>query len=390
MTQLPPLTNRISAPVDSGAPMSAVRRIAVVAPSGASLVGLRGGLIRAIIARRHGVTVYAREFEPADAKRLDALGATRHLLPPKAAGLGFFAERRQIATLADAFVQLRPHVLLAFGRETALLAARAARKAKRIAIIAVLNDLPAPGRSGVPGASSDVGRLLALADMAVFHNADDARSLGRSGALPGDLVSIVVPGAGVDLCHFAVQPLPAVGEGLVFAMIARLDREKGVLDFCEAARLLKARAPSARFKLAGPPGTGPTGLTPVDLEAYRDCVEYLGPLGDVRPTLGACHVYVYPSHAEGMPRSVLEAMATGRPIITSAIAGCRDTVDERVNGCLVPPGDAAALAAAMETFLKRPDLIAPIARASRTKAERLFDDRDVHDALIDLAERGRI
>ena len=83
-----------------------------------------------------------------------------------------------------------------------------------------------------------------------------------------------------------------------------------------------------------------------------------------------------------MPRSVLEAMAAGRPIITTNGPGCRETVDERINGCLVPPSDPTALAASMETFLKRPDLIPSLARASRAKAERRFDERAVNATLM--------
>ncbi len=98
--------------------------------------------------------------------------------------------------------------------------------------------------------------------------------------------------------------------------------------------------------------------------------------------LAQCHIFVYPSHAEGMPQPVLEAMAAGRPIITTDVAGCRDTVDERVNGCLVKAGDARALAAAMESFLKRPDLIPSIARASRAKAERFCGIETVSGSLL--------
>jgi glycosyltransferase involved in cell wall biosynthesis len=108
----------------------------------------------------------------------------------------------------------------------------------------------------------------------------------------------------------------------------------------------------------------------------------LGPADDVPSLLGSCHVFVYPSHAESMPLPVLEAMAAGRPIIATNVPGCRDTVDERVNGCLVAPRDPHKLAAAMESFLKRPDLIAPIARASRAKAERFCAIEDVTAGLL--------
>ena len=179
-----------------------------------------------------------------------------------------------------------------------------------------------------------------------------------------------------------LQPLPPVNNGLVFLMIARLDEAKGVRDYCEAARIAKAKAPNATFQLAGTPGTAKTAISGDAIKSYADCVTYVGELDDVRTALGKCHVYVYPSHAEGMPRSVLEALAAGRPIITTNVPGCRDTVDERINGCLVPPADVPGLAIGMESFLKRPDLIPSLARASRAKAERRFDVTAVNRTLL--------
>jgi glycosyltransferase involved in cell wall biosynthesis len=363
---------------------TAQRRVAVIAPSGTSLRRLRGGLIGAITARKHGVMTFAPAYDAGDGAALDALGVERRMLPQRPPGLHLFGERRAITALASDLHAFRPHAVLTYGGASGLQGAKAARKAKVARIVALVNSLPATGTSD----RRALARTLELADAAVFHNPDDPRALGKDGHLPADLAYTIVPGAGVDLAAHAVQPLPPLGDGLVFLMIARLDRETGVLEFCQAARTLKSRAPSARFELAGPPGSGPTALTTATLASFADYVTYRGDLDDVRPAIGASHVYVYPSHSEGMPRSVLEALAAGRPVITTAVPGCRDTVDERVNGCLVPPSDPAALAIAIESFLKRPDLIASMARASRAKAERRFDERAVNATLLDILGLG--
>jgi glycosyltransferase involved in cell wall biosynthesis len=342
---------------------------------------LRGGLIGAIVAQRHGVLCLAPDYAPSDATALDAAGVRRQQLAPPPPGLMLFPERIAITRLTEQLAEWRPHAVLAYGQDMALRAVKAARSAKVERIVAMVTGLPLAGESR---GLKTIARTLELADSAVFHNGEDPKFLRARKLLPADLSYVVVPGAGVDLAHYASQPLPPLNDGLVFLMIARQDKATGVLDYCDAARLVKARAPSARFHLAGLPGSGKGAVTAAMLEPYRECVRVLGPLEDVRSALGACHVYVYPSHGESMPRSVLEAMATGRPIITTATPGCRDTVDERVNGCLVPPSNPQALAAAMETFLKRPDLIPPIARASRTKAERRFDEVPVHAALMEV------
>jgi glycosyltransferase involved in cell wall biosynthesis len=154
-------------------------------------------------------------------------------------------------------------------------------------------------------------------------------------------------------------------------MIAPLDKERGVMDYVKAAQEVKSRRPGARFLLAGP---ADRSREPVAREQLTksSAVIVLEPVDDVRPLLAGCHVFVYPSHAEGMPRVVLEALAAGRPVITTRASGCRETVDEHVNGWLVPPGDWRGLAVAMEGYLRRPELLTSAARASRTKAERQF------------------
>jgi glycosyltransferase involved in cell wall biosynthesis len=176
--------------------------------------------------------------------------------------------------------------------------------------------------------------------------------------------------------------LPPLDDGLVFLMVAELDRRRGVIEYCEVARDLRERAPHCRFLLAGSPGEGSLGLAAEDILAYAPAVEYLGPVQDIRALLALSHVFVYPSHGEGMPQPVLEAMAAGRPIVTTDVAGCRETVDDRVNGCFAEPRDARSLAAAMESFLKRPDLIPSIARASRAKAERFCSIDTVNRSLL--------
>ena len=194
---------------------------------------------------------------------------------------------------------------------------------------------------------------------------------------------MVVPGAGVDLTRFKPAPLPPIEAGLVFLMIAPLDQRHGVLEYAEAARQIRSHGRRARFQLVATPSQSVDAMSLAQLAPYASDLEFLDPSDDVRPLLAACHVYVYPSRAEGMPRTVLEALAMGRPVITTDTPGCREAIDERVNGCLVPPHDAGALTLAIESILKRPDLIPSQARAGRLKAERRFDVRDVNRSLFE-------
>jgi glycosyltransferase involved in cell wall biosynthesis len=355
----------------------------------------------------------AYHFETADIAAIDLLGATRQQLAERPVGFQLFPLRARIAALTAQLTSFAPHAVLASGGAELPLLLQAAKRARVARTVALIDELPATLAAGListsafspmatrqsgpiigpalrpaSGSATSLKRALQLADAAVFHNGDHVKDLKARGLLAADLAYTVLPGSGVDLARFTATPLPAFGGGLSFLMIAPLDRAHGVLDFCEAARQVKARAPSAQFRLAGRPSYRPDSIGMAQLAPYLDAVEYLGTIEDPRPVVASSHVFVYPAQhpplGEGMPPDVLEALAMGRPVITTNAPGCRDTVDERVNGCLVSPGDPAALAAAMQTFLKRPDLIPHLARASRAKAERRFDATAVNATLIQL------
>ncbi|MEI9900145.1 MAG: glycosyltransferase [Hyphomicrobium sp.] len=225
------------------------------------------------------------------------------------------------------------------------------------------------------------GQALRAADAVIFHNRDDLILLKKLGAIAQTQRVAVVPGAGVDVEHSQPLELPALGQGLVFLMIAGLDRRRGVLEYAEAAAALRQQAPTSRFLFASLPDAGD-----IDPASLAPGVEYVGEAAAHPDLLAQCHVFVYPAAVDGMPQPVLQAMAAGRPIVTSDVAGCRDTVDERVNGCLVPPRDVGALQAAMEGFLKRPDLIPSMARASRSKAERFCSTDSARRSMLDILQ----
>jgi glycosyltransferase involved in cell wall biosynthesis len=364
-------TASLANPATSGAR----RRIAILAGSTGVLATRASGLIRTLTGGRHAVLVLAPEATPATVPGIAASGATIRPMPARPSGLTLFAERAEVAALAAELGDFAPHVVLVGGVANRVVALRAARRAKAERTVLLVDTMPID-------ADRWAKRALELADAAVFYNADQPKMLTALGHLPADLPYMMVPGAGVDLAHFAQRPLPAFGNGAVVAMIAGADGGDGALLLCEAARLLRARGSNVRCRLIAPAPLGHVGLSRDRLASYADVVEFLGPLDDTREALAACHVFAYPSAGEGMPQPILEALATGRPIVTTNTAGCRETVDERVNGCLVPPGDPAALVAGIESILKRPDLIPHLARASRAKAERRFDERAATAAMM--------
>jgi glycosyltransferase involved in cell wall biosynthesis len=223
---------------------------------------------------------------------------------------------------------------------------------------------------------------LAGACLVFFQNPDDQRLFRRRGLLRASTPSVVVAGSGVDIAVYAATP-PLTGSP-VFLMIGRLMGDKGVREYAQAARRVKRRVPAARFRLAGWIDSNPDAIAPEELDAWvaDGTIEFLGRLADVRPAIAAATAYVLPSYREGTPRTVLEAMAMGRPIITTDAPGCRETVIDGENGFLVPVKSVDGLVAAMMKFIQDPMLAPRMGTRSREIAEEKFDVHKVNAVML--------
>lgn len=218
--------------------------------------------------------------------------------------------------------------------------------------------------------------------MVFFQNEDDRRLLIDKG-LVTQPVTRVIDGSGVDTSRFVPQPGAAVPD--TFLLVGRLLREKGIPEFVAAAREIKRRFNSARFWLLGPIDTSRSAISPAELQQWCSGghVEYLGEVADVRDVVGRASVVVLPSYyREGIPRSLLEAMAMGKPIVTTDAPGCREAVREGVNGFLVPPREVPPLVRALEKFIEDPGLAARMGAESRRIAVERFDVRKVNAAFL--------
>ena len=191
---------------------------------------------------------------------------------------------------------------------------------------------------------------------------------------------VITNGSGVNLERFSQKPLPDENR---FLLIARVLRDKGIMEYLEAADKVAEKYPDAKFDLLGPLDTNPSALTEDDLAPYlNENVKYLGGTNDVRPYIEKARVYVLPSYREGTPRTVLEAMAVGRPVITTDAPGCRETVTDGENGFLVPVKDAGAIAEKMIYFIENPERAQEMALRSMEICRKKFDVRSVNKTLL--------
>ena len=176
---------------------------------------------------------------------------------------------------------------------------------------------------------------------------------------------------------------------LTFLLAARLLREKGILVYVGAARLVKAKHPSTRFVLFGAFDVNPTSLTKRELQAWvsEQLIEWRGHV-DVKPWLKQTSVFVWPSYPEGLPRSTQEAMA--RPTITTDVPRCRETVTDQVNGLLIPARNVEALAQAMLKFIDNPTLIDQMGQKSRHIARLRFGGKKKIQTLIEILRQKMV
>ena len=234
----------------------------------------------------------------------------------------------------------------------------------------------------VPGRNAALFRLVNLLlklalgrkrSMTIFQNPDDLAELVGRGLVDARR-AVVVRGSGVDTERFRPSPLPEATPTVLFA--SRLIRDKGFGEFVEAARLLGEKQVRARFVAAGAPDLdNPAGVDEAQLKEWfmGSSIERLGKRRDMPDVLSQATVVVLPSYREGLPKVLIEAAAAGRPIITTDVPGCREVVKDGVNGFIVPPQDAAALAGAIERMLDLPPArLREMGEAGRAMAESEF------------------
>lgn len=364
----------------------------LVASLAESLIVFRAPLILALQKAGVDVHVAAPDISADIDEKLRNLGVEVHDVPLRRTGMNVLDDLRTCVALWCLMRRVKPDFFLGYTIKPVVyggIAAWIAGVPNRFSMITGLGYAFQSGRKN-GFLLTLVQRLykLALSKMKVvfFQNPDD-RDLFRSLLIVSeDARAIVVNGSGVDVDSFSVSPFP---DGEVrFLLIARLLGDKGVREYVEAARRVKARYPASRFRIVGWIDENPNSISVAELEGWQvdGCIEYIGRLADVRPAIADCSVYVLPSYREGTPRTVLEAMAMGRPIITTDAPGCRETVVDGENGFLVAVKSVDALEQAMLKFIETPGLIARMGVSARRIAERKYDVHRVNDFMI--AEMG--
>ena len=359
-------------------------RVVLAINSAWNIANFRSGLIRGLQA--DGWEVVAMAPRDAHVARIEALGCRFVELPMRGDGTNPWHDVMLYRRYKAALAAEQPTAFLGFTIKPNVYGSLAAHSLG----IPVVNNIAGLGTAFIStNWLTTVARLLyriALrqSHTVLFQNEEDRRYFIDSGLVDGAHTTRV-PGSGVDLDAFAPAALPvrAPGAALRLLFVGRLLRDKGLLELAQAARLLKAQGIHVEIALLGfLEAPNRTAISRIEVDAWQaeGLLRYLGSSDDVRPHIADADAVVLPSYREGVPRTLLEAAAMARPLIASDAVGCRDVVDDGVNGFLARVRDAADLATQIARFaaLEKSARLA-MGRASRAKVEREFDERVVLD-----------
>lgn len=362
--------------------------IVINGSSAPSLINFRGDLIKDLVKKGYEVHATAPDMSPVIAEGLGRLGCRPHSVELKRNGLSAFSDIRYFRAMLRIIRETRADFVLNYTIKPNIWGSLAAR----VAGVPAFSMITGAGyifaeEDGLKGrvvkyiAKRLYGLALARNDAVIFQNPDDVEDFAREGMIVRDNARLV-RGSGVNLTHFHHVPLP---EAPVFLMISRLLRSKGCGEYAAAARIVKSRNPEARFLLVGPIDSGPEGVAEEEVESWKACgIEYEGELTDVRPALARASIFVLPSYyREGTPRSILEAMAMGRPVITTDAPGCRETVENGRNGILVEPRNIDSLAEAMTAIGRDAAMRKRMGNASLERARDIFSVEKVNASLME-------
>ncbi|OCP10119.1 MULTISPECIES: glycosyltransferase family 4 protein [unclassified Ensifer] len=370
------------------------QRIAVLSSYSRSLTNFRLELLRRLVEAGHSVVAVGPEQDEEVVNQLAGIGVEFVQTSMARTGLNPLTD---LATLWSYWRLLRTRkidVVIPYTMKPIVyggIAARLAGVKRRYFLVTGLGHVYSDAASKrwlgrrVKQISILLYRLALKGAGGVFaYNRADTADIASCG-LMSDLRDLtLVPGSGVDLDHYAFSQ-PPVGRP-VFLLIARLLKDKGIIEYAEAARLVRQQYPEAEFRLLGQYDPSPAAISADTMAGWvKDgSLTYLGETTDVRPHLAECSVFVLPSYyREGIPRSILEAMSTGRAIVTTDLPGCDETVRDGVNGYLVEPRNARQLAEVLCRFLKAPSLVAEMGLRSRELAQSKFDVHAVNKLLLD-------
>ena len=373
------------------------KRIIIIGTVASSILGFRVNLIKALLEQQHRVYVFVSEYSQDELKKIELLGAVPITYELNRGGINPLADAKATYVLSKKIKEIAPDLVFSYFSKPVIFGTLAARLAKVPRIIGMLEGLGYAFTEQPEGLSKKAQLIKSIQvllykialpqlDKIIFLNPDDPKDLLETYHIKVKQVD-VLGGIGLDLNEYVYQPIKTIVSPINFLFIGRMLKEKGIHDFIAAAKIVKQSYPNVHFTVLGsidPFNPGALQQLELDRLISLNIINYPGQVDDVQKWIADCHVFVLPSYREGVPRSIQEAMAMGRAVITTDVPGCRETVIDGVNGFLVEKWNPQALAEKMIYFIEHPEQVAIMGQESYKIAQDKFDAHKVNKRLINM------
>lgn len=372
-------------------------KIILIGTVASSFYGFRADLIRAMREKQYTVYAFTSEYSDADLKKIESLGAIPVTYELNRGGLNPLADIVATYKLSKKIREIKPDLVFSYFSKPVIFGTIAAKLAKVPKVIGMLEGLGYTFTEQPEGLSKKTQLIkkiqvllykcaLPQLDQLIFLNPDDPLDLIDQHAINVKKVE-VLGGIGLNLKDYPYQPVPNIQQPINFLFIGRLLKEKGIHDFLAAAKLVKEKYPETQFTVLGaidPHNLGALKQSELDELIASNIIHYPGHVNNVKDWIANSHVFVLPSYREGVPRSTQEAMAIGRAVITTDVPGCRETMQNGVNGFLVPKWNPDVLAEKMIYFIEQPEQIEKMGIESYKIAQEKFDADKVNQRLLNI------
>lgn len=361
--------------------------IFVIGALSESIVNFRGELIKSMISEGHKVTALAGKADPAIIEKILKLGANFIEIPISRTSLNPFVDIKTFFAVIQATRRCRPDIILAYTIKPVVWGGIAARLLG-VRFYAIITGLGYAfngigfKRKLVRGVASFLYSIALKSSEIVFFQNIDNRDVFLSKKIILIHQSEIIDGSGVDSNFFQYSELPKTN--FTFLCVCRLLKEKGLREYAEAAKTVMKSKKDVVFLLVGPVDNSPDSISSDEVFNWVNSgyLQYKGEVSDVREYIRQSHVFVLPSYHEGIPRSILEAMAMGRPILTTNAVGCKETVLDEINGFKVPIKSADALAEKMIWFIENKNRLSEMGKKSRELIEKKFEVKIINQKLM--------
>ncbi|MDA8836198.1 glycosyltransferase family 4 protein [Candidatus Pelagibacter bacterium] len=371
-----------------------MKHILIIASYGPSLINFRLSLIKKLLSRGHKVSVASpkQNFSDTLQKKIRDLGININFFSLSRTGLNFFKDCKSIVEIYKIIRNSKPNIIISYTAKPVIYTGLVLKYFPKISYYPLITGLGF-AFTDINVVKKKIIRYLMIklyqealksAKKTKFQNTDDQSLFLKLKIIKNKNLSNVINGSGVDLSDYPLSNLPSKP---VFLMISRLLVDKGVREYVQAAHIVRSYFSNVTFQLAGYLDENPSGITANELQSWinQGDIEYLGEIKSVQSVLKFCRYFVLPSYREGTPRSTLEALSTGRPVITTDVPGCRETVIHEKNGLLIPAKNSVALANAMMKLLKEKDeTIEKMARESYLIAKNKYEINKVNQSILKI------